>query len=89
MALVIPPPPPDNIQDTKVWRDWILKLYHSVQNVSGITFATLDFTGSNLTAIQTRNHDDLQNIKGDGTYHLSQTEMNTMKSEDTLVWLSM
>lgn len=41
---------------------------------AGVLFSSLDFTGSNLTSILTRNHDDLQNMDGGSgseRYHLT------------------
>ena len=70
------------------WLSWFNQVYNVVKNYIA-TYIGLDFTGSNLTSIDTRNHDDLQNIAGAGTQHLSVTQVNRLKSSQVLVWLLM
>jgi hypothetical protein len=43
----------------------------------------LDFTGSNITSIENRSHQDLQNLQGGAfheSYHLSLQDYNRLKS---------
>ena len=47
-----------------------------------ITWATVSKSGSNLTDLATRNHSGLQNIDG-GTYHLSQSQYETINTLST------
>lgn len=84
MALFNLPPPP-NTEDIKsfVWRDWFFKLQ---QAVGSIFFVDLDFTGSNITSIATRNHNDLQSFQG-GTpseyYHLTASQHSDLTTLGT------
>lgn len=91
MTVNITPPPPDTIQDSRVWRDWIQTLYTRIKDIKGLKFTSLDFSGSNLTSLVTRNHNDLQNIQGgftDDFQHLTTNELHTLRSSQVLTWLS-
>jgi hypothetical protein len=70
MAL-LPPTPVGVPPGHSFWNDWYEKLRNLINNNAlTVTWNNVDFTGSNLTAVQTRNHDDLQNIGGSGTHHV-------------------
>lgn len=61
-----------------VWADWLIQLRRQLAGSSvSVTWVDIDYTGSNLTDIATRNHDDLQSIQG-GTsgqyYHLTSAQ---------------
>lgn len=91
MTLKITPPPPNNIENSKIWRDWIQTLYVSIKNISGLKFTALDFSGSSITSLESRNHNDLQNIQGgftDDYQHLTTDQLNIVKSSQVLTWLS-
>lgn len=61
----LPPPPTARDRfDSPAWQSWILLLVHRLTKAGQILWAQLDFTGSNLTDLATRNHNDLQNIQG-------------------------
>lgn len=64
------PPPPT--QDAGLGR-WLYLLWKRVGSTGQILWSYLDFTGSNLTDIATRNHADLQNIDSASYTHLSAT----------------
>jgi hypothetical protein len=70
------------------WLSWFNQVYNVIKNYIA-TYTGLDFTGSNITSIVTRNHDDLQNILGAGTTHLSTSQVNQLKSSQVLLWLTM
>jgi len=59
----IPPPPTSEDIRSPAWRDWFNRLRTAVASVN-VPFTGLNFTGSNLTSILTRNHYDLQNLQG-------------------------
>lgn len=83
MAFKLPPPPVGNEVSGPAFRDWFYKLQTYLNTIGSILFTELDFTGSNITSIQTRNHNDLQNIQGgDSThrYHLSEEQYNKLTS---------
>lgn len=61
------PPPPEYEQR------WLNLLYKRIVDSAAGTWADLDFTGSNITSILTRNHADLQNINTATYTHLSAT----------------
>lgn len=63
------PPFPTTEASQKLWMDQL-----RVQVSTATRFVDLNFVNSNMTSIVTRNHDDLQNVHGTGTYHLSATE---------------
>jgi hypothetical protein len=51
------------------WQLWFNRVRVALNTVVG--WFDIDFTGSNLTSIQTRRHNDLQNISGAGQYHIT------------------
>lgn len=75
MSRAFPPPPPTgNDPASPAFRDWFYKIQKSLTT---ILFTDLDFTGSNLTSILTRNHNDLQSIQGGASndyYHLTSAD---------------
>lgn len=71
--MAISPPPIKDAMNSQRWLDWFNKVSNQLL-VSVGQWSLLDFTGSNLTDIVTRNHNNLQNIDGAGNYHLSETQ---------------
>lgn len=72
MADIIPPIPVDAPFGSTNWTDWYFKVRNAINNAQSISWSQItNFTGSNLTSLATRNHDDLQNIHGNGTSHVS------------------
>lgn len=86
MADILPPAPIDEPPKSYQWVDWYVKLRNLVNTVNNLPWAGIDKAGSNLTDIQTRNHNDLQNIQGGNSgerYHLSaaqQVEATNVRS---------
>jgi hypothetical protein len=77
MAFKLPPPPVSNDPNNPSFRDWFYKLQGYLNTVGSILFTELGFGGSNITSIETRNHNDLQNMQGGTTgeeYHLTASE---------------
>lgn len=62
MANKLPPTPVGVPPGHSFWNDWYDKLRLLVNNA--VSWATINFAGSNLTDIVTRNHNDLQSIQG-------------------------
>lgn len=86
MAIQLPPIPNNPVTDTFVWRDWFFKVGNALVQQAGISWTTIDFTGSNLLNIQTRQHNALQAIQGGNSgqyYHLTQTQYNTVATLPT------
>jgi len=77
MAVQLPPIPNNPITDVFVWRDWFFKVSQLLVQQASIAWTSLDFTGSNLQDIQTRQHNALQSIQGgiaSQFYHLTAAE---------------
>ena len=84
MAQLLPPTPKEPLTTTSnIWVDWLNGLRNVVVGVAQgvISWASLDFTGSNITDIKTRKHEDLQSIEG-GTagqhYHLTSSQYSLL-----------
>lgn len=78
MANKLPPTPVGVPPGHSFWNDWYEKLRQLVNNA--VSWATINFTGSNLTDIVTRNHNDLQSIQGGAAtqyYHMTSAQ-NTL-----------
>jgi hypothetical protein len=87
MAVQLPPIPNNPITDVFVWRDWFFKVSQLLVQQASIAWTSLDFTGSNLQDIQTRQHNALQSIQGgiaSQFYHLTAAEYATVQAFPTL-----
>ena len=77
----LPKPPIHDQQFSYQWREWLRRTYVRVADAAQLLWEQIDTTGSNLTDIETRNHNDLQNFQG-GTsaeyYHLTTTQHTTL-----------
>jgi hypothetical protein len=80
----IPPPPDPSNKDPAALAGWYVRIKDVINSLkNSITWALLDFTGSNITDILTRNHNDLQNIQGGSVtekYHLTAAQSNLVNS---------
>lgn len=74
MAFNLPPPPTSNDPRDPAFRDWFYKLQKAFSTLGSFLFTNLDFTGSNITSIVTRNHADLQNLNTASYTHLTSTQ---------------
>lgn len=77
MTTQLPPIPNNPITDVFVWRDWFFKVAQQLSQAASIAWGSIDFAGSNLTDIQTRQHNSLQGIQGGiggQYYHLTAAE---------------
>ena len=87
MAVQLPPIPNNPVTDVFVWRDWFFKVSQLLVQQASIAWTSLDFTGSNLQDIQTRQHNALQSIQGgiaSQYYHLTATEYATVQAFPTI-----
>ena len=87
MAVQLPPIPNNPITDVFVWRDWFYKVSQLLVQQASIAWSSIDFTGSNLQDIQTRQHNALQNLQGgiaSQYYHLSLAQYNTVAALPTV-----
>lgn len=88
MAFPLPPPPVSNDPKDPAYRDWFYKLQQYLSIAGNILFNDLNFTDSNITSIETRNHNDLQNLQGGQAgeyYHLTEDEYNELSSGQLVV----
>lgn len=75
MAVILPPQPIGVPPDSPFWNDWYEKL-RQIVNTGTITvlWSNINFSGSNITSIANRAHNNLQSLQG-GTageyYHLT------------------
>ena len=81
MTIPLTPPPREAVADTKQWRDWFYGVYAYATQGGQQSFNGLNFLGSNITSIVTRDHNDLTNIQG-GTLtdrqHLTSTQVSSL-----------
>ncbi len=63
MAAGVPPPPLNSPSGSYYWLEWYTSLTNFL-NGTNIPWANLNFSGSNIADIITRNHNSLQNIQG-------------------------
>lgn len=75
MANTLPPAPISTTDlNSYQWKDWFRKLQVYVTGVSSLLWSTIDFSGSSITDIADRQHNDLQVLQGGLSgdyYHLS------------------
>ena len=83
MANPLPPVPNNPLTDTFVWRDWFFKVYQALKSGATTLWTGLNFSGSNIRDIETRQHNALQDIQGGTTdqyYHLSLSKYTFVNS---------
>ena len=86
MAVQLPPPPNNPVSNSFEWREWFFKVYSKFTQATGISFSGLDFSGSNLNSIVTRDHNTLTNIQGGDSlnrYHLTAAEHTSISTLPT------
>ena len=78
MAISLPPIPREPIGETHSWREWLTRISQVFASGSNTFFSNLNFSGSNITSIVSRKHNDLQSIQGGalGDYqHLTTSQL--------------
>ena len=81
MANKIPPAPIGALPGSSYWNDWVEKLRNLVNSGSIVQlWSSINFTGSNITDIVTRNHNNLQSFQGGtaGEYYHMTSAQNTL-----------
>lgn len=73
--MALPPPPIGEPPESLAWQQWYLQLANILGSSGGtIPWNLIDFTGSNITDLASRAHNNLQSIQGGSAgarYHLS------------------
>lgn len=75
------PPVFEKDQSSYAWLDWFGQLHNYITSVGSFSWTIINFTGSDLVDIQTRNHNDLQNKQGGTTgqlFHLTSAQHTTL-----------
>ena len=74
MANVLPPPPVNDQPGSWTWMEWYRQLRQYVATSGSVPWYIIDFAGSNITDISSRQHNQLQSVQG-GTagsyYHIN------------------
>ena len=65
--------PPPRVETGSVFDRWMNNAWNRITKAGQLLWSQIDFTGSNLTDLETRNHADLQNINTASYTHLSAT----------------
>lgn len=83
----LPPPPLRATPGDFTWLEWYNKLYTSLSSAGGISWASIDKTGSSIADISNRSHALLTGFQG-GTagerYHLTLAQYNSISSLGTM-----
>lgn len=83
MAQGLPPPPVNDQPGSFTWLEWYRQLRNYVSTSGSVPWYIINFAGSNITDIASRDHGNLQGLQGGAAgarYHLSQTEYNRMSN---------
>ena len=76
MAVGLPPPPVNDQPGSFTWMEWYRQLRNYVSTSGSVPWYIINFSGSNITDIAQRSHNQLQTLQG-GTsgemYHLTNT----------------
>lgn len=81
MANKIPPAPVGTLPGSSYWNDWYEKIRTLINSGTIIQlWSSINFTGSNITDIVTRNHNNLQSFQGGtaGEYYHMTSAQNTL-----------
>lgn len=76
----LPPLPWGQLEfNSPEWQQWFSELRTYLQ-ASGIPWADLNFTGSSLSDIAERRHNQLTSVLGDGQLHVSSSQLAVLQS---------
>ena len=84
------PPPPVTSEDKTIWNNWYVAVKDAINSLrADLAWANLDFTGSNITDIMSRSHQDLTSLQGGSVgerYHLTSTQATAIASFNATQW---
>ena len=73
----LPPPPVNDKPGSFTWLEWYRQLRNYVSTSGSVPWYIINFSGSNITDIALRDHNNLQGLQGGGAaerYHLTAAE---------------
>lgn len=79
----LPPPPINDSPGSFTWLEWYRQLRNYVSTSGSVPWYIINFSGSNITDIAQRDHNQLQNTQGGVAgekYHLTQEEHASLSS---------
>ncbi len=83
----LPPAPIRDPWGSYTWEEWLRKVSQIGQSTGSVSWSGIDFTGSSLTNIVDRKHNDLSNMQG-GTsaeyYHMTSAEYTLFQRNTTI-----
>lgn len=89
MASGLPPPPVNDKPGSFAWLEWYRQLRNYVSTSGSVPWYIINFSGSNITDIVSRSHENLQGIQG-GTagehQHLTNAEHTALSGSTTGTW---
>lgn len=83
MAIKFDPPPIQDKENSESWKNWFVQLKRNLSTLSSLSWGLIDFTGSNITSIVNRNHNDLTSKQGGTTneyYHITSSQSSSLSS---------
>lgn len=79
----LPPPPINDKPGSFTWLEWYRQLRNYVSTSGSVPWYIINFSGSNITDIAQRSHNNLQSLQG-GTggqmYHLTSSQYNAISN---------
>ena len=86
----LPPPPIQDKPGSFTWLEWYRQLRAYISTSGSVAWYVINFAGSNITDIASRDHDSLQNLQG-GTagehYHLTAAQIAALGVHNSLTGL--
>jgi len=79
----LPPPPINDAPGSFTWLEWYRQLRNYVSTSGSVPWSIINFSGSNITDIALRDHNQLQNTQGGSSgekYHLTLGQHNAMSN---------
>lgn len=76
MAVEIPPYPINGY--ARELENWFRDVRNALVQTAGLSWTSVDKTGSNITDISTRNHNDLQNLNSGNYQHLTSSQLTDL-----------
>jgi hypothetical protein len=84
MAQQLPRPPLKAAPGDFLWLEWYNKLYDTLSTAGSILWSSINFSGSSLSDIQTRQHAQLTGFQGGSAgerYHLTEADYNKVHTQ--------